>query len=60
MGLYMLNPVAPILTTFRYAVFGFGYFELGYYLLSWGVSLALFFVGLILFSKIERNFMDTI
>ena len=60
MGLYMLNPVTSILTTFRYALFGFGYFELGYYLLSWGVSLVLFFIGLVLFSRIERNFMDTI
>ena len=58
--LYMLNPVVPILTTFRYAVFGFGYFHLGYYLLSWGVSIVVFFIGLIMFSRIERTFMDTI
>lgn len=58
--LYMLNPITPIITTFRYAMLGFGYFNLGYYLLSWVTSLALFFVGLILFSKIERTFMDTI
>lgn len=60
LGLYMLNPVTPIITTFRYAVFGFGYFDLKYYLLSWGMSLMLFFIGLILFSRIERTFMDTI
>ena len=60
LGLYMLNPVTPIITTFRYAMYGFGYFHLGYYLLSWLVSLVVFFVGLILFSRIERNFMDTI
>lgn len=58
--LYMLNPVVPILTTFRYAVFGFGYFHLGYYALSWGVSIVVFFIGLIMFSRIERTFMDTI
>ena len=57
---YMLNPVTPIITTFRYAVFGFGYFDLGYYLIGWGVSLMLFFLGLILFCRIERTFMDTI
>ena len=60
MGLYHLNPVTPILTTFRYAVFGFGYFEWRYYLLSWLVSVLLFYIGLILFSRIERTFMDTI
>lgn len=60
LGFYMLNPVTPIITTFRYAVFGFGYFDLGYYLISWAVSLSVFFVGLVLFSRIERTFMDTI
>lgn len=58
--LYMLNPMSPIITTFRYAVFGFGYFNLVYYLISWAISLVVFFIGLILFSRIERTFMDTI
>lgn len=60
LSLYMLNPVAPIITTFRYAAFGFGYFNLTYYLIGWIVSLLVFFIGLILFSRIERTFMDTI
>lgn len=59
-SIYLLNPVTPIITTFRYALFGFGYFDLWYYLISWGVTLLIFFVGLILFSRIERTFMDTI
>ncbi|MBR2715589.1 MAG: ABC transporter permease [Ruminococcus sp.] len=58
--LYQLNPMTPLVTTFRYAVFGFGYFDLTYYLISWGVTIAFFVIGLILFSKIERTFMDTI
>jgi lipopolysaccharide transport system permease protein len=60
MGIYMLNPTSTIITTFRYAVFGFGYFNLTYYLISWAISLVLFFIGLVLFSRIERTFMDTI
>ena len=60
MGLYLLNPMAPVVTTFRYAVFGFGYFDLSRYLTGWAVSLGLFFLGLILFSRVERTFMDTI
>ena len=59
-SLYLLNPVAPVITAFRYAVFGFGYFHLTYYLIGWAVSLILFFIGLIMFSRIERTFMDTI
>ena len=60
LGLYMLNPVTPIVTTFRYAIFGFGYFNLRYYLIGWVVSLLVFLLGLIMFSRIERTFMDTI
>lgn len=60
MRLYMLNPVTPIVTTFRYAMFGFGYFNLSYYLIGWGVSLLVFLIGLVLFNRIEHSFMDTI
>ena len=58
--LYMLNPVTPIITTFRYAMFGFGYFNLTFYLISWAITLFLFFIGVVLFSKVERTFADTI
>ncbi len=60
LGLYMLNPFSDILTTFRYALFGTGYFNGIYYLISWIFTFAVFFIGLIMFSKIERTFMDTI
>lgn len=60
LGIYLLNPVTPIITTFRYALFGFGYFNLMYYIISWVSSLVLFMIGLILFSRIERTFTDTI
>ena len=58
--LYLLNPMTSVITTFRYSMFGFGYFNLWYYLVGWFISLLVFFIGLILFSKIERTFMDTI
>lgn len=55
-----VNPLTPIVTTFRYAVFGFGYFNYVPYLVGWGVTILVFFIGLLLFSKTEKNFMDTI
>ena len=58
--LFLLNPVTPVLTTFRYAMFGFGYFNAKYYAISWIVCISVFFIGLLVFSKIERTFMDTI
>lgn len=60
LGLYMLNPVTPVVTTMRLAFFGTGYFNWGYYGLSLVVTLVVFFIGLVLFNKIERTFMDTV
>ncbi len=60
MGLYMLNPVTMVIVTFRYAFFGSGYFNAGYYALSWAVTLAALALGLSLFKRVERTFMDTI
>ena len=60
MGLYMLNPMTPIINTFRTAFLGLGSFDLLYYLISWGVTFALLFVGLLLFNRVEKTFMDTV
>ena len=54
------NPLTSVVTTFRYAMFGFGYFDIFVYLAGWGISIFVFFIGLLLFSKTEKNFMDTI
>lgn len=60
MGLYMLNPMTPIINTFRMAFLGLGSFDLLYYLISWGVTFVLLFVGLLLFNRVEKTFMDTV
>ena len=59
-GVYMLNPVAPIVTTFRRAVLGFGYFNINVYLVGWVITLMVFCTGVVLFNRVERTFMDTI
>jgi len=60
LGLYLLNPVTPIVTTMRLAFFGTGYFDAFYYGISLVVTFVVFFVGMILFNKIEKTFMDTV
>lgn len=55
-----VNPLTPIVTTFRLSMFGFGYFDVVTYLISWGITIFVAFLGLILYSKTEKNFMDTI
>lgn len=60
MGLYMLNPMTPIINTIRLGFLGLGSFDLGYYLISWAVTLIILFFGVILFSRVEKTFMDTV
>lgn len=60
MGLYMLNPVTPIINAFRYAFMGIGTFDWTYYLISWCVTLVILFIGVLLFNKVEKTFMDTV
>ena len=60
MGYYMLNPMTPIINFFRYAFLGLGEVNWTYYGLSVGVTLFIFALGVILFSRVEKSFMDTI
>lgn len=60
MGVYMLNPMTPIINTFRTAFLGLGSFDLPHYLISWGVTIAILFLGLVLFNRVEKTFMDTV
>ena len=57
---YMLNPMSPIMECWRSAVIGSGKFLWGYWGISWIITLIVLFVGVILFSKIEKTFMDTV
>ncbi len=58
--LIMLNPVAPIINNFRYAVLGCGSIDYKYWLVSWAVTLFVLFVGIIIFNRVEKTFMDTV
>ncbi len=55
-----LNPMAPIVETFRYGFLGKGYFSwtsLGYSFIFMVVSLLM---GTVIFNKVEKSFMDTV
>lgn len=58
--LYMLNPMASVVEWFKYSFFGVGSIELHYVATSWGITLLIFFIGLVLFNRIEKSFMDTV
>ena len=58
--LYMLNPVTPIVNLFRYAYLGIGQVDWLYYGISWAITCGLLFAGIVLFSRVEKTFMDTV
>ena len=55
-----LNPVAPIVELFRYAYLGTGSTDLTMLGMSFLMISGILFVGIIMFNKVERTFMDTI
>ena len=60
LSLYMLNPMTPVINAFRHAFLGLGRFDWCYYGISWLVTLFVLAVGVVLFSRVEKTFMDTI
>ena len=58
--LMLLNPVAPIVESCRYAFLGSGTFEWQFLLISLAVTAVLLFWGVLVFNKVEKNFIDTV
>lgn len=58
--LMMLNPVSPIVESFRYAFLGSGSIPWNYLGISMVTTLVVLFVGVVLFSRVEKTFMDTV
>ena len=59
-GIYMLNPMAPIIEYFRAAYLGTQTFSAGYLALSMAVTMVILFVGAVLFNRSQKTFMDNI
>lgn len=60
LSLYMCNPVTPVVMTMRHAFLGIGSFDLQAYLVGWVTTLVLLLLGVVLFSRVEKTFMDTV
>lgn len=60
--LYWCNPTCPIIETLRYAFLGpaAAQFRPGMWGLSWLTTFVILFIGVLLFSRVERTFMDTV
>lgn len=58
--LILLNPISPIVNNFRYALLGCGRFETTYWYISILGTFFVLIIGVLLFNKVERTFMDTV
>ncbi len=59
-GILMLNPIAPIIETFRYSIFGVGEFSLSGLMYSTIFMIVTLFIGIVMFNQVEKTFMDTV
>ena len=55
-----LNPLTPIFEAFKYGCLGCGTLSWGGLLYSTVFMLVMLFISLIVFNRVERNFMDTV
>lgn len=59
--LYMaLNPITSIVETFKYGTMGVGTFSWGMLGYSFGFMVVLLAIGIVVFNKVQRSFMDTV
>ncbi len=56
----LINPMTAVVNNFRFALLGSGELLIGSWALSWLLTLALLVLGLSLFGRIEKTFMDTV
>ena len=56
----MINPVTAPVELLRYAILGQGTIMPEYLVLSWGITIAVVLVGIMIFNKVEKTFMDTV
>lgn len=59
-ALYMCNPVTPVVNLFRFGYLGIGSMEWKYYIIGWIITIVVLFIGVVLFSRVEKTFMDTV
>jgi lipopolysaccharide transport system permease protein len=58
--LVKLNPLTGLIETFRFGFLGTGAFYSGAFLYSIIITTATFILGLVVFNKVEKNFIDTV
>ena len=57
---YVLNPMVAVVESFRYMFFGTSAIQWNQIGISWLLTVIILFVGVVVFSRIEKTFMDTV
>lgn len=58
--LILLNPMSSIIQNFKYALLGTGDFIKGFWILSLAITITIDLIGILLFNRVEKTFMDTV
>jgi lipopolysaccharide transport system permease protein len=58
--LLLLNPITSVIEAFKYGFIGTGFFSWQYLLYSFCFMIVLLAVGIMVFNKVEKSFMDTV
>ena len=58
--LIIANPMTPIIEGFRQAFIGQGSFQISMFFVSLSITIAIFLVGILIFNKVEKSFIDTV
>ncbi len=58
--LLVMNPMTPVIETFKYAAIGRGVFSWLHLAYSFTFMVVLLFAGIVVFNKVEKGFMDTV
>lgn len=56
----MINPITPFIESFKLAFLGQGYFSWSYYAYGAALSIITMIAGVLVFNKVQRNYMDIV
>ena len=57
---FIINPLSPVIESFRHVFFSTASMTIEHILLSWGMTIVIFICGLIIFNTFEKSYIDTI
>lgn len=57
---FLINPLTSLFEAFKYGFFGTGVFNIPWLLYSFAFTIVLLLVGILIFNRVEKRFIDTV